>query len=63
MDGVKSIRRIDCEWTCFVCSAVCPSEAVTCEDGRIEIDLAKCCGCLACIRTCPIGKIGESDLT
>jgi len=58
----QSIKRIDCEWACFVCSAVCPKQAVTYEDGKIEIDLQRCCKCLVCVRICPVGKMGESDL-
>lgn len=36
------------------CMEVCPTNATFCrEDGIVDIDLAKCVGCAACIMACP----------
>lgn len=50
------------------CMKACPTQAPTrLEDGRVVIDLDKCCGMKACISACPYGaiyideKLGQAD--
>ena len=38
---------------CFVCSAVCPANAISIDD--LEIDVKKCIQCYACSKKCPNG--------
>ncbi len=40
---------------CQSCVRVCPTGAITVEDGKIVTDLAKCDLCLACVYACPAG--------
>ena len=35
------------------CSVVCPSDAITVENGLARISRAKCIGCGLCVKTCP----------
>jgi Fe-S-cluster-containing hydrogenase component 2 len=36
---------------------VCPFAAISCTDGRIQIDELRCVGCAVCVPRCPVGAI------
>ncbi len=63
--GIKG--WIDPRWTdssctfCGVCSAVCPTKAITIREGdrALVIDRSPCIGCGDCIATCPSGAMGK----
>ena len=38
---------------CGVCSRVCPTEAISLDEGTAHIDQAKCTSCYRCIQACP----------
>jgi pyruvate formate lyase activating enzyme len=47
---------------CLSCVSVCPNQALSYNENRIEVDRNKCEGCYACFDACPskaIEKIGE----
>lgn len=39
---------------CGACERICPTEAISIEDGGVETELEKCIDCLACIEACPL---------
>lgn len=39
------------------CMEVCPTGAITVEDGIVKLDEEKCDGCLACVDACPFGAL------
>jgi electron transport protein HydN len=39
------------------CKAVCRSEAIKIEDGKVLIDRQKCIGCKSCTEACPFGAV------
>lgn len=38
---------------CGVCAAACPAGALALLDGRVRFDESRCCGCDACVKSCP----------
>lgn len=38
---------------CGLCATVCPTQAATAENDKVEIDGDKCIACFACIKNCP----------
>ena len=42
---------------CKKCIQICPPEAITLKNNKIEIDLDNCIGCAECITHCPTGAI------
>ncbi|HNV00918.1 MAG TPA: 4Fe-4S binding protein [archaeon] len=42
---------------CGACVGVCPTQAITLKDTRIEIDENKCISCGACVKICPVGAM------
>ncbi|MFQ6371970.1 formate-dependent uric acid utilization protein AegA [Shewanella sp. YIC-542] len=39
------------------CANACPVQALTCEDGTIQLQQDKCIGCKSCVLACPFGAI------
>lgn len=42
---------------CRACMSVCPSGALSHEDGHIKIDRSVCTGCGSCVKMCPTGSM------
>ncbi len=40
------------------CVMVCPPQALSLNDDRVELDAAKCTGCTLCLFACPFGVMG-----
>ena len=40
---------------CGACVAVCPTEAISMDGGKVVIDPAKCISCGTCQAVCPVG--------
>lgn len=55
--GIRN-RRI----TCRQCVEICPTEAITVENRKIEVDEDKCNHCGACITVCPTQALSSSWL-
>ena len=46
---------------CGGCVSVCPVNALTLKETRIEADANKCIDCGACIKFCPVGAIEKVE--
>ena len=44
---------------CAGCVGICPTDAITLHETRIEIDGEKCIECMTCVKFCPVGAITE----
>lgn len=47
---------LDCRYGCLGfgdCVKVCPTEAISVNNGKVSVDIKKCIGCGKCVRTCP----------
>lgn len=42
------------------CAAVCPVDAIACEDGMVHVNEQTCVGCKMCAVACPFGAIHPS---
>ncbi|MFW6131470.1 MAG: ATP-binding protein [Candidatus Aminicenantaceae bacterium] len=42
---------------CYLCTSVCPTDAITNDKGSLEIDREKCTGCGLCVPECPRNAI------
>jgi ferredoxin len=51
-----NIRRNICSG-CGACARICPTGAISLDDGKARIDQAKCNDCYRCIQACPKGAI------
>lgn len=38
---------------CGACAKICPTDAISNEDGKMATDAAKCILCMACVHACP----------
>ena len=46
---------------CGGCVSVCPVNALTLKETRIEADASKCIDCGACIKFCPVGALAKVE--
>ena len=46
---------------CGGCVSVCPVNALTLKETRIEVDANKCIDCGACIKFCPVGALEKVE--
>ena len=52
--------RLKCIY-CGGCVSVCPVNALTLKENRIECDDSKCINCGACIKFCPPGAMKKKE--
>src|SRR5262249_43744944 len=46
-----------CPDGCRQCAKACPTEALTSDGGRLQLDLGRCLFCTECVQACPAGAI------
>ena len=56
MHEKRCLRKRHLHSSCMLCSAVCPSGAISCSDGLVFL-AEKCTGCGACTSVCPSGAL------
>ena len=44
---------------CEACVGVCPTSAISMEDGKAHVDGDTCVECGACVATCPVSAISQ----
>ncbi|MDR3321742.1 MAG: 4Fe-4S binding protein [Synergistaceae bacterium] len=44
---------------CEACVGVCPTGAITIDDGKASVDADTCVECGACVSTCPVSAISQ----
>ncbi|MDR1137175.1 MAG: 4Fe-4S binding protein [Synergistaceae bacterium] len=44
---------------CEACVSVCPTSAISVNDGKAAVDEDVCVECGACVSTCPVGAISQ----
>jgi Fe-S-cluster-containing hydrogenase component 2 len=44
---------------CEVCVGVCPTSAISVNDGKASVDKDTCVECGACVAECPVGAISQ----
>jgi Fe-S-cluster-containing hydrogenase component 2 len=44
---------------CEACVGVCPTSAISVNDGKASVDADTCVECGACVSTCPISAITQ----
>ncbi len=47
---------------CGLCVGVCPTDAITMIDYKMDLNNEKCILCSACINTCPVRALSLSDV-
>jgi len=47
---------------CGTCVAVCPVDAITLYEARLEIDHDLCTLCLNCVHICPVSALEEKEV-
>lgn len=55
----KAIIDQDACLGCEACVGVCPSSAITMNDGKAVVDAEGCVECGACVATCPVSAISQ----
>ena len=55
--GCSCVHHLVAKSDCRACLAVCPTDAVSLQNGRMHIDTETCIACGACLFTCPTGAI------
>ena len=46
---------------CGTCVAVCPVDAISVSEFKVNIDNDKCIMCMNCVTVCPVKAISEVD--
>jgi Fe-S-cluster-containing hydrogenase component 2 len=44
---------------CEACVSVCPTSAISVDEGKAAVDEDTCVECGACVSTCPVGAIAQ----
>jgi ferredoxin len=44
---------------CEACVGVCPTSAISMNDGKAKVDADTCVECGACVATCPVSAISQ----
>jgi Ni,Fe-hydrogenase III small subunit/ferredoxin len=57
MRGRPEIDATKCPEGCRVCADVCPTDAITINEKKVQLDLGRCLFCPECERACPEGAI------
>jgi Ni,Fe-hydrogenase III small subunit/ferredoxin len=55
--GLPVLDSSRCPEDCQICADACPTDAVTFESGRLQLDLGRCLFCTDCTKACPEGAI------
>jgi Ni,Fe-hydrogenase III small subunit/NAD-dependent dihydropyrimidine dehydrogenase PreA subunit len=55
--GRPLIDSAKCPPNCFICTDVCPTDAISIRDKSVQLDLGRCLFCPECERACPEGAI------
>jgi Ni,Fe-hydrogenase III small subunit/Pyruvate/2-oxoacid:ferredoxin oxidoreductase delta subunit len=59
--GLPVIDPTRCAAGCQACADACPTDAITCHDGGMKLDLGRCLFCTECTSGCPEGAIRVSQ--
>jgi Ni,Fe-hydrogenase III small subunit/formate hydrogenlyase subunit 6/NADH:ubiquinone oxidoreductase subunit I len=51
--GLPVIDAARCPDGCRACADACPTEAISVEEGKFKLDLARCLFCTDCVEACP----------
>lgn len=51
--GRPKIDAAKCPPNCSVCADVCPTDAISIKDGKVQLDLGRCLFCPDCEEACP----------
>ena len=51
--GVPEIDQSKCADDCAICQKICPTGAITVEQGKVQFDLGRCLFCGDCALACP----------
>jgi Ni,Fe-hydrogenase III small subunit/NAD-dependent dihydropyrimidine dehydrogenase PreA subunit len=54
--GRPTLDPTKCRAGCRVCADACPTQAIS-VDGGLQLDLARCLFCTACVESCPEGAV------
>jgi len=60
MHEKRCLRKRHLHSSCLRCSSVCPSGAISCEEGLVLL-AEKCTGCGACVSVCPSGALSAKQ--
>ncbi|HEU5397207.1 MAG TPA: NADH-quinone oxidoreductase subunit NuoB [Verrucomicrobiae bacterium] len=55
--GRPQIDPAKCSPKCTVCADVCPTDAISIKDHKVQLDLGRCLFCPECEQACPKGAI------
>src|SRR6266851_9017691 len=55
--GLPVVDSSKCPDGCRACADACPTNAITFEDKRLQLDLGRCLFCTDCMDACPEGAI------
>ncbi|MFC3191335.1 4Fe-4S binding protein [Pseudocitrobacter faecalis] len=55
--GERCVRRQFRYASCDACVRVCPTQALSCADGKLVVDNDHCVKCAACLFVCPVEAI------
>jgi Ni,Fe-hydrogenase III small subunit/ferredoxin len=58
--GLPVLDPSRCPEDCRLCADACPTDAVTLDAGRLQLDLGRCLFCTDCTKACPEGAITYS---
>src|SRR5438552_4939181 len=55
--GLPVVDSSKCSDGCRACADACPTNAITIESKRLQLDLGRCLFCTDCMQACPEGVI------